>query len=246
MNITTETFEFSQEETPEEDTVTSVEMDDNLEFRAGRSLLENIDLEGFNQYGVRKNLNDDENLESVDIVYEAMEPGPPENRNGVRITEQFLKNVADHSYSNGEPYMLGHSDQPLDEIGKLRKVWFSDTAEKLMVMNRVFNTGASTHDEVINRMTHDPPTMTDGSVGFGDNYEAVVNADDEPELIDGKIREFSTVPFPGGYDDGGVGLPSSAFAEQVLEEAETQFDDGEQDGNSLENSASVVTETITF
>lgn len=246
MNINTTAIEFSEKDTSEGDEVTSIEMDDQLEFTAGRALPESVDLDGFSEHGVRENRNDDGDLESVDIVYEAMEPGPPEERNGVRITDTFLRTVAQKDYSNSEPYMLGHSDRPLDEIGKVREVWFSDTAEKLMVMNRVFNTGASTHDEVISRMTHTPPTMTDGSVGFGDDYTAVVNANDEPELTDGKIREFSTVPFPGGYDEGGVGLPSSAFAEQVLEEAESQFDDGEQGDKSPENSASAVTETITF
>jgi hypothetical protein len=142
--------------------------------------------------------------------------------------------------------MLGHSDQPLDEVGKMREVWFSESVGKLMVMNRVFNTGAQTHDEVISRLTHTPPTLTEGSAGFGDNYEAVVNASGEPELVDGKLREFSSVPFPGGYDEGGVGLPATAFAESVLDKAEATFDDGANDSMSPENSASAVTETISF
>jgi hypothetical protein len=250
MNVETTTLEFTDEsqsiEGGGEDGVTTVEMNDQLSFTAGRYDASPIDLDGFNDHGVRENRDDDGNLESVDVVYEAMEPGPPENRNGVRITEEFLRTVAEKEYSQQEPYMLGHSDQPLDEVGKMREVWFSDSAGKLMVMNRVFNTGAATHDEVISRLTHTPPTMTDGSVGLGNNYEAVVNASEEPELIDGRIREFSTVPFPGGYDEGGVGLPATAFAEKVLEKAGSSVDDGEGDDDSPENFATAVTETISF
>lgn len=248
MSLNINEVEFSStDDSSDEDDVTPVEMDDRLEFSAGRAVPESKDLDGFSDHGVRENRDDDGNLDSVDVVYEAMEPGPPEDRNGIRVTEDFLREVASKDYNQQEPYMLGHSDKPLDEVGKMRDVWFSDTAGKLMVMNRVFNTGANTHDEVISRLTHNPPTMTDGSVGFGNNYEAVVNASEEPELIDGRIREFSTVPFPGGYDDGGVGLPTTAFAEQVLEQAEGgEFDDGANAESSPENSASVVTETISF
>lgn len=232
MNLNINEVEFSSTDSqPEDDSggVTPVDMgDDSLSFTAGRSFPESADLDGFSEHGVRENRNEGGDLESVDVVYEAMEPGPPEDRNGVRITEEFLRSVAEKNYSQQEPYMLGHSDRPLDEVGKMRDVWFSETAGKLMVMNRVFNTGAQTHDEVISRLTHEPPTMTDGSVGFGNNYEAVVNENEEPELIDGQIREFSTVPFPGGYDDGGVGLPSTAFAEKVMEKADSkQFAEGE-------------------
>lgn len=223
LNIHETAVEFSSDEVETEKTseVTPVDMgDDQLSFTAGRSFPDSLSLDGFNDHGVRENRDDDGNLQSVDVVYEAMEPGPPEDRNGVRITEEFLRTVAGKEYDRTEPYMLGHSDKPLDEVGKVQEVWFSEKAGKLMLMNRVFNTGANTHDEVISRLTHNPPTMTDGSVGLGNNYEAVVNSDEEPELIDGRIREFSTVPFPGGYDNGGVGLPSASFAEKVLEMAE--------------------------
>ena len=249
MTIDITTLEFSFEDTDEDadsDGVQPVEMDDGLEFSASRTSEDTPDLDGFNEHGVRE-IRDDEtgDLEAVDVLYEAMQPGPPEERNGVRITEEFLENIASKEYDGSDPYMLGHSDKPLDEIGKVKSVWFSDSAKKLMVMNRVFNTGAQTHDEVISRLTHKPPTMTDGSVGLGNNYEAVVNARDEPELVDGRIREFSTVPFPGGYSEGGVGLPSAAFAESVLEKADGNFDDGDVE-ETPENSVSAVTNTITF
>jgi hypothetical protein len=83
-------------------------------------------------------------------------------------------------------------------------VWFDQTREKLNLMTRTYNTGAQTHDEIISRLTNDPPVLTDGSLGFGKHYEATKNEDGEIELIDGKIREFSTTPFPGGYDQGGL------------------------------------------
>ncbi len=249
MNLDITEVKFSStDSTPDEesDDVTTVEMDDQLEFTAGRHFPDSIDLDGFNEHGVRENRTDEGDLDSVDVVYEAMEPGPPEDRNGIRITEEFLRSVADKEYSQQEPYMLGHSEKPLDEVGKMREVWFSETAGKLMVMNRVFNTGAQTHDEVISRLTHSPPTMTDGSVGFGKNYEAIVNASDEPELVDGKIREFSTVPFPGGYEEGGVGLPTTAFAEKVLDKVGENFDDGDDVDDTPENFATAVTETISL
>lgn len=249
LNISETVVEFSSDDVETEDTgeVTPVDMgDDQLSFTAGRSFPDTISLDGFNDYGIRENRNDDGDLQSVDVVYEAMEPGPPKDRNGVRITEEFLKTVAGKEYDQTEPYMLGHSDKPLDEVGKIQEVWFSDTAGKLMLMNRVFNTGANTHDEVISRLTHNPPTMTDGSVGLGSNYEAVVNASDEPELIDGRIREFSTVPFPGGYDEGGVGLPTSSFADKVLDKAGGNVDDGANVEESPENFATAVTETVSF
>lgn len=196
-------------------------------------------IDGFDENGVRVNEADGE-VASVDVVYDAMEPGAPDERNGVRVTSEFLQTVAEKDY-DGVPFMLGHSDQPLDEIGKVQKVWYANQAEKLRVMARVFNTGAKTHDEVISRFTHDPPTMTDGSVGFGDQYEAAMNAADEPELIDGTIREFSTTPFPGGYEDGGLGV-SAAFAEAI---DEAEFDDVGQ-GDTTENSAIVSEETLSI
>ena len=256
MTINLETIEFSgssdiRESDESDPEPSSLEVNEQLSFTAGFGTPSEVDLDGFNEYGVRENRDDDENLRSVDVVYEAMEPGDPEDRNGVRVTSDFLRKVAEKDYSESTPFMLGHSDQPLDEVGKLQKVWFDESVEKLMLMNRVFNTGAPTHDEVVKRLTYDPPTMTDGSVGFGDQYEAVVNEDGEPELIDGEIREFSTTPFPGGYDDGGLGLPNTAFTEAV-EEA-VQFDDvaqdGTQNGDATENPAfdtDVSTETISF
>lgn len=178
---------------------------------------------GFNEHGVRENTDGDGSLESVDVIYEAMEPGPPERRNGVRITEDFLGKVAEKDYDS-PPHLKDHDDQDtFSKIGSVQKAWFSDRLGKLMLMTRTPNIeGSSNHSEAIARYTHSPPSITDGSLGFGKNYEAIRNDDGEPEMSDGKFREFSTTNFPGGYDEGGV---KAAFAEAVEEFA------GEEDGD---------------
>jgi len=161
-------------------------------------------VQDFNEHGIRENYDDNGNLVSVDAVFEAMEPGPPEDRNGVRITKDFLQNVAEKDYSNNPPYIMDHTKQTLSQIGFVKDVWFNDSTNKLMLMARAYNTGSQTHNEIISRLTFDPPTLTDGSVGFGNQYESEVNDDGETELVDGKLREFSTTPFPAGYDEGGL------------------------------------------
>lgn len=173
--------------------------------------------DGFNEYGVRKNLNEDGELRSVDVNYEAMQPGEPENRNGVRITEEFLREVASKDYSGSQPFMMDHERKTLSKGGDVRDVWFSEEAGKLMVQSRIPNTGSRTHDELIKRFTFEPPTVTNGSIGFGDSYEAIRNDDGEPELVDGTLQEFSTTPFPAGYDEGGL---RAAFAESAVEAVE--------------------------
>lgn len=205
--------------------------------------------EGFNEYGVRENLDEDGNLRSVDVNYEAMEPGEPEDRNGVRITEEFLREVGEKEYSGEEPFMLDHTRETLSKAGSVRKVWFSDEAGKLMVQSRIPNTGATTHNELINRFTYEPPTVTNGSVGFGDSYTAVRNDEGEPELTDGRLQEFSTTPFPAGYDDGGL---RAAFAESAVAAADSFEVDDEPneeptDGEGSENSeVAVFTEHISI
>jgi hypothetical protein len=191
---------------------------------------------GFSDHGVRKNTDEEGNVESVDVIYEAMEPGPPERRNGVRITEEFLKDVADKDYTPNPPHLKDHNDKDtFSRIGEVRDVWFSERLDKLMLMTRTPNIeGSRNHQEAVARYTHDPPAIRDGSLGFGSNYEAVRNSDGEPEMKSGKFREFSTVNFPGGYDEGGV---NTAFAE-AIEDSETKFDDSaEEDDKSDENLA---------
>lgn len=173
---------------------------------------------GFNEHGVRENTDEEGNLESVDVIFEAMEPGPPERRNGVRITDDFLDKVASKEYNPNPPHLKDHNDKDtFARIGEVRDAWFSDRLGKLMLMTRTPNIeGSRNHSEAIARYTHNPPEIRDGSLGFGNNYEAVMNDEGEPEMWDGKFREFSTVNFPGGYDEGGV---NTAFAEAVDEVA---------------------------
>lgn len=200
----------------------SLEIDEELSFSAsfGNPDPEAI-ADGFNQFGVRENVDEEGKLRSVDVNYEAMEPGEPESRNGVRITEDFLREVASKDYSGDEPFMMDHTRKTLSKAGHVRDVWFSDEAGKLMVQARIPNTGARTHEELIKRFTYEPPTVTNGSIGFGDSYEAVRNENGEPELADAKLQEFSTTPFPGGYDDGGL---RAAFAEAATD-AVSHFDE---------------------
>jgi hypothetical protein len=167
---------------------------------------------GFNDHGVRENYENGD-LSSVDVIFEAMEPGPPERRNGVRITDTFLDKVAGKEY-NSTPHLKDHNDKDtFAKIGEVQDAWFSDRLNKLMLMTRTPNIeGSSNHQEAIARYTHNPPSIRDGSLGFGSNYEAIRNEDGEPEMKDGKFREFSTTNFPGGYDEGGV---NAAFSEAI-------------------------------
>jgi hypothetical protein len=158
----------------------------------------------FNEFGIRKNRDSDGELVSVDAVYEAMTPGPPKDRNGVRITSEFLESIASKDYSNDPPYMMDHSQNTLSQIGFVKDVWFNSSTDTLMVMTRAYNTGSQTHDEIIKRLTFEPPTIDDGSLGLADDYDYEQNEDGEIVLADGRIKEFSTTPFPGGYDEGGL------------------------------------------
>jgi hypothetical protein len=198
---------------------------------------------GFNEYGVRENYDDEGNLESVDVIFEAMEPGPPGRRNGVRVTDDFLQSVASKDYDRNPPHLKDHDTKDtFARIGEVRDAWFSERHEKLILMTRTPNVqGSQNHQEAIARYTHNPPEIRDGSLGFGQQYEAVRNDDGEPELVDGQFREFSTVNFPGGYDEGGI---TAAFAE-AAEQAVAEVDDSE---DSDENPAAfaIHTETTTY
>ncbi|AGC34279.1 prohead protease [Halorubrum virus HRTV-11] len=214
-----------------------LQLDAELEFAAEAAGSESLDFDseefrqhagtGFNEYGVRENYDSEGNIESVDVVFEAMEPGPPERRNGVRITDEFLRRVGGKDYTQEPPHLLDHrASETFANIGHVREVWFSEQAEKLALMVRVPNTGGPTHSEAIARYTYQPPAIRNGSVGFGKDYKAVRNDDGEPELVDGQLREFSTVNFPGGYDNGGV---AAAFAEAATD-AVSEFE-GHDEGD---------------
>lgn len=240
------------------DTVTTLDVAEDLEFgaTAGRAELDFSHEEftervgdGFNEYGVRENYDGNDSLESVDVIFEAMEPGPPERRNGVRITDDFLQEVASKDYGGERPpHLKDHNaTDTFSRIGEVRNVWFSDRLGKLMLMTRTPNVqGSQNHQEAIARYTHNPPEIRNGSVGFGRQYEAVRNDDGEPELVDGELREFSTVNFPGGYDDGGI---KAAFAE-AAQDAVGDFDDSPngketREGDGDENSAALTIHTTT-
>lgn len=195
---------------------------------------------GFNDHGVRENVSDDGELESVDVLYHAMEPGPPDRRNGVRITSEFLSNVASKDYSSSPPFLKDHNKQDtFAKIGRVMNIEFA--GDGLWLMNRVRNIeGSTNHQEAIARYTVEPPEITDGSVGFGDDYTAVRNNDGEPELKDARLSEFSTTNFPGGYDDGGL---ASAFAEAI---GDLEYNDEPDDEGSECSEFAVQTETISF
>jgi hypothetical protein len=190
---------------PEQNNAEPLDGGNELAFSVSGAMPERSELvTEFNDYGIRENTDNDDNLVSVDAVFEAMEPGPPEDRNGVRITADFLEEVAGKDYSNRPPYLMDHEKDTLSHIGFIQDVWYNDSKEKLMLMARAYNTGSQTSDEVIKRMTFDPPMIQDGSIGFGEQFEMAKNDDGEATLTDGRIKEFSTTPFPAGYDDGGL------------------------------------------
>jgi hypothetical protein len=190
---------------PNPDSQENSDDSDGLTFAATAMAPRRSDLtSSFNEHGISRNFDNKGELISVDAVYEAMEAGPPERRNGVRVTDEFLQRVADKDYSEKPPYLMDHKRDTLSQIGHVEDVWFDESSEKLMLMARVFNTGSPTHDEIISRLTFEPPTITDGSIGFSESTTMAQNDEGETVLEDGRIREFSTTPFPAGYDDGGL------------------------------------------
>lgn len=173
--------------------------------------------EGFNEYGVR--LNDDG---SVDVLFRAMEPGI---RNNFKVTASFLQNVARTRYPARIPFQQDHSDSQRDNVGWINpeNIWFDVSGgNALWTMGHIPNTGSSVRDDVIADFTHDPPAIQHGSVNFDrqtvdvewpEDYRPLDPEEDRnPELIDGKLKEFSLTPFPGGYDKDTGGL-SPAFSQ---------------------------------
>lgn len=149
---------------------------------------------GFNEYGVKD--TDDR----VEFVFEAMQPGM---RNGVKITQDFLKTVA-NNFENEQPAQVDHDRSMMANAGRVTEMWFSEGA--LRLRGYVPKTGAQTHQEFVNRFTFDPPQVQNGSVGFGMEYELSEDDQGNPMLIDGQMQEFSFLPFPGGYDEPSGGL----------------------------------------
>lgn len=173
---------------------------------------------GFNEYGVKD--TDDR----VEFVFEAMQPGM---RNGVKITEEFLKTVADN-FENEQPAQVDHDRSMFANAGRVTDMWFSDGA--LRLQGYVPKTGAQTHQEFVNRFNFDPPQVQNGSVGFGMAYELSEDEQGNPMLVDGEMQEFSFLPFPGGYDEETGGLKAQfeearkQYAEQNMSEVYEMWD----------------------
>lgn len=165
--------------------------------------------DGFNIHGVRENYVDDE-LESIDVIYNAMEPGI---RKGVEITPEFLEGVAQRSHE-GTPVQYDHSRSQRANVGTLTETKFADGFLKLMF--NIPNTGSSLRSDTIADFTHSTgPQITDGSVGFNPSsieFEEAESDEAEARFVDAELIEFSLTPFPGGYDNGGI---ANSFSECV-------------------------------
>lgn len=189
----------------------TIQIDADLEFSASPATpptefsIEGRDLSGFNQYGVRQNRDENGSLLSIDVVYRAMEPGVRKN---VRVTPEFLGNVA-ANFTGPVPLQYDHSASQLVNVGQVLDVWSSQ--EALWLMGRIPNTGSQIRTDTIADFTYQPPAITDGSVGFGRDYEVTFNEDTEEYVfVNAALAEFSLTPFPAGYDTGGL---SPAFCE---------------------------------
>lgn len=156
---------------------------------------------GFNEYGVRENYNGDE-LESIDVIYNAMEPGVWK---GVEITPEFLEEISSGSVS-GIPVQYDHSQSQRANVGTLTKSRFS--GDHLKLMFNVPNTGNSLRSDTIADFTHSTgPQITNGSVGFNPRSLEFEKSDKEEakaKFVDAELIEFSLTPFPSGYDNGGI------------------------------------------
>lgn len=156
--------------------------------------------EGFNEFGVRENYDGDE-LESIDVIFDAMEPGV---RKQVEITPEFLESIASKA-DEGLPVQYDHSRSQRDNVGSITHTKFE---EKLKLMINIPNTGSSIRSDTISDFTHSTgPQITDGSIGLDPKSLEFDESDKDEALVkfvDGDLVEFSLTPFPGGYDDGGI------------------------------------------
>lgn len=188
-----------------------IEIDADLTFSAAtsRPVDAGFSVDGFNKYGVRENHGDDGELESIDVVYRAMEPGLRKN---IRVKPEFLQGVVEGFSEIGSlPAQYDHSQSQRANVGRVTHAWYGQDA--LYLMSNIPNTGSSIRSDTIADFTHEPPAITDGSVGFGRDYEIEYNSDTkEYEFADATLREFSFTPFPAGYDEGGL---SAAFSDAV-------------------------------
>lgn len=189
--------------------------------------------DGFDQYGIRRNYEDDgETLESIDVIYNAMEPGV---RKGVEIAPEFLQSVADDA-SEGIPIQYDHSHSQRANVGYLKDVKYSEQSEFLKTMFNIPNTGSQIRSDTIADFTHSTgPQIQDGSVGF--NPRTLEFTQPEADGADARFQsaeliEFSLTPFPAGYDNGGISPKFSEvmtdFTEDLPEiNAESQLADSQ-------------------
>lgn len=164
--------------------------------------------EGFNEYGIRENYDGDD-LESIDVLFSAMEPGIWK---GVEITPEFLQDIANGSAEDAA-LQYDHSQSQRANVGSVVDSKFNDTL-KLMV--NIPNTGSTIRSDTIADFTHSTgPQITDGSVGFDPQSLEFAESEEEDamaQFVDGNMIEFSLTPFPAGYEDGGV---TTAFSNAV-------------------------------
>jgi hypothetical protein len=178
----------------------------NITFSVPDAVIDSLG-DGFNKYGVREH-----NDGSIDVIFAAMEPGV---RRGVEVTDTFLQNVTRHNYASRLPLQYDHSHSQRANVGWIEpeNIKFSDGF--LRVMAHIPNTGSQIRTDTINDFTHDPPAISDGSVGFDPRtieVERPSERGEDPMFVDARLQEFSLTPFPAGYDGGGL---TPAFSDVV-------------------------------
>ncbi|NUC72553.1 hypothetical protein HTZ84_09565 [Haloterrigena sp. SYSU A558-1] len=188
----------------------------NIQFSAPSVIVSEED--DFNEYGVRE--HDDG---SIDVIFAAMEPG---ERKGIRVTDSFLRRVASHQYGDRLPLQYDHSHSQRANVGWIEpeNIKFSDGF--LRVMAHIPNTGSQIRTDTIADFTHDPPAISDGSVGFdfrSIKVERSNDPDDKPEFKDARLQEFSLTPFPAGYDNGGLSPQFSRSVDDFMTPDESNW-----------------------
>lgn len=174
--------------------------------------------DGFNEYGVRENEDG-----SVDVRFEAMEPGVRKN---VNITTDFLQNVVSHDYDR-IPLQMDHSESQRANAGYIDPEYL-DFNGKVVLQAHVPNTGSSIRDDIIADFTHEPPQIKDISLSFDPRTVEIMepeNRGDPPKFADARLREVSLTPFPAGYDNGGLTPAFSSAVEKAVIDPEEFNDD---------------------
>lgn len=192
----------------------------NVQFdTVGEDVVQDLGVSGFNDHGVRVNRRDDGDIESIDVMYRAMEPGV---RKGLEVTPDFLRRTLSYDYGV-LPFQMDHSMSQRANVGRIDGANLFYRNGALGLIGTIPNTGSDVRSDVIADFTHEPPAITDGSISFRRKSVELEESNVDgarARFVDGKIKEFSLTPFPGGYDNGGL---SPAFSEAV-EKAVPEFD----------------------